>query len=130
MDKNEFLKKLTIIYPASFYKTVEKNGFQQRTPNQGLMNELKERLNGTPTEFEALYQAILNKNETPAFLPSVSWLVQQMGLIQYKPPKIIQFDKTKLSPPPQRFYEELAKLRQTVQKRRIEQMLQEGGQKC
>lgn len=122
MNKEDFLKKLAILYPHSFYDFSEKNGIKIRTPLKEKMNTYKEGLNGTPENFEKLYERMLHQH-TGNYVPEINWLVQQMDEIQYKPQDIPRFDKTQLAPPPQRFHDELAKLREAVKKRKIEQML-------
>ena len=126
MEKKEFLRRLTVMYPASFYEVTEKNGYRQRTPKQNALNLYQESLNGTPENFEKLYKILLEKHENAAYVPSAPWLVQQMKQIQYVPPQIQKFDKTQLAPPPARFYEELEKLKQAAMRKKAQEALQQG----
>ena len=125
MNKEEFLKKLAILYPHSFYDFSEKNGAKIRIPLREKMNAYKESLNGTPENFEKLYERMLHQH-TGNYVPEINWLVQQMDEIQYIPKEIPRFDKSKVVPPPPEWHTELEKAREKMKQRKIARLLQQG----
>ena len=125
MQKEEFLKRLTILYPHSFYDFSEKNGIKTRIPIREKVNIYKEGLNGTPENFERLYESML-KNYQGNYVPELNWLVQEMRQIQYRPQEIKRFDESTLAPPPPEWHTELEKAREKMKQRKIARLLQQG----